>query len=69
MITGYRPSPSVETISEGIMSNATDAATGWVVNGMGRHGHGGVLMGVESNGEVVKDRPCILPSFYCLLIR
>jgi len=57
MITGDRPTPSVEPITEGVTSNTTNAATGRVVDGMCRHGHGEILMGVESNGEVVKDRP------------
>jgi len=57
MITGDRPSPSVEPIAEGITINAADTATGRVMDGVCRHRHGEVLMGVKGNGGVVKDRP------------
>ena len=44
MITGDRPSSSVEPITEGIAINTADTATGRIVDGVCGHWHGGVLM-------------------------
>ena len=46
MVTGDRPSPSVESIAEGITINAADTAAGRVMDGVCGHGHSEVLMGV-----------------------
>jgi len=57
MVTRSWPITLVEPISEGIKGRAADAATRRVMDGVCRHGHVEVLMGIRSNGEVVKDRP------------
>jgi len=46
MITGDRPSPSVESIAEGITINTADTAAGRIVDGVCGHGHGEVLIDV-----------------------
>jgi len=57
MITGDRPSLSVEPIPEGITINTADTTTGRVMDGMCGHGHSEVLMDVRGNDGVVKDKP------------
>ena len=46
MITGDRPLPSIESVTEEVTINAADTAAGRVVDGVCGHGHGEVLMGV-----------------------
>ena len=45
MVTRDRPSPSIESITEGIPIDTTDTTAGRVVDGMCGHGHVEVLMG------------------------
>jgi len=57
MVTRDQPIPLVIPTPEGLKGRATDAATRRVMDRVCRHGHVEVLMGMRSNGEVVKDRP------------
>ena len=46
MIARDGPPPGVELITEGFIGGATNMVAGRVMDGVCRHGHGEVLMGV-----------------------
>ena len=67
MITRYRPSPSVESLTERLNGRATDTAAGGIVNGVCGHGHGEMWICGKATVKLWRIDPESSPPFIVLL--